>query len=108
MRSGGNCYEAASNYIIDKGPDANLTLVHGEVTGQREKLKYGHAWIEDGDLVIDVSNGRDLRLPKQTYYALGSIDHRPGHQNLYKYTYPQTLDNLLKHENYGPWNLETN
>lgn len=75
----GNCYEAAGKYLLDAcvaNPKCGLTLVYGEVSGQGplEGLTYGHAWVLDGDTVIDVSNGRNLRLPRVVYYALGGID----------------------------------
>ena len=79
----GDCYEAAVNYLLDhtlgmgvQNPNHDLRLVHGEVAGQGplEGKTLGHAWIEDGDTVIDQSNGRDVCMPKWMYYQLGRID----------------------------------
>lgn len=65
----GDCYEAAAHYLLDHvlgigvtNPNHGLRLVHGEVAGQGplEGKTFGHAWIEDGDTVIDTSNGKNL------------------------------------------------
>ncbi|GAG99888.1 unnamed protein product, partial [marine sediment metagenome] len=58
----GDCFEAAGRYVMDNalmGNNQNLLLVHGEVTGQGQLkgIKYGHAWIEKGNEIIDVSKG---------------------------------------------------
>jgi len=110
----GDCYEAAVNYLMEHGTmgfnaenDAGLILVHGEVTGQGplEGVKYGHAWIESGGLVIDTSNGRDLRMPASAYYALAQIDHRKP--NVHKYTQEQARRKLIESGHYGAWDLKT-
>jgi hypothetical protein len=104
----GDCYEAAGNYIVAHalfpGKEKGLVLVHGEVTGQGplEGVKYGHAWVEKGGLVIDTSNGRSLRMPKAAYYALGRIG-----DNLHRYTPEQMRREILRHEHWGPWDLVT-
>ena len=119
----GDCYEAAANYVINHSgivpflvppgatPNPKLILVHGEVTGQGrlEGTKYGHAWIEDSETVIDQSNGRDLRLPKMIYYAIARIvpEFPPFEPNLHKYTAEEARRNLLKYKHYGPWDLKT-
>jgi hypothetical protein len=104
----GDCYEAAGKYMMDHalfpGGEDHLILVHGEVTGQGDimGLKYGHAWVEDGEMVIDVSNGRDIRMPKPLYYALGGIG-----DNLHKYTVEEFRRKVSKHKHWGPWDLVT-
>lgn len=102
----GDCYEANGklfmNRAVIRGED--LLLVHGEVTGQGpiEGVKYGHCWIEDGGMVIDVSNGRDVRMPKVAYYALGRVG-----RNVHKYTAKDFQEKVLEHEHWGPWDLVT-
>jgi hypothetical protein len=104
----GDCYEAAAQYLIEHaifpGKEKDIILVHGEVTGQGpiEGLKYGHAWIEQGGMVIDVSNGRNLRMPKKAYYKLGRIG-----KNVHKYTVEEARKKLLDTQVYGPWDLKT-
>lgn len=91
------------------GPERNpnLMLVHGEVTGQGPiaGVQYGHAWIEDGETVIDTSNGRHLRMSRATYYGLAQID--PDKPNIHRYTAEQARRQLLKYRHYGPWDLKT-
>lgn len=108
----GDCYEAAFHYIMDhvlgmgvKDPQHGLRLVHGEVAGQGPMVgtTFGHAWIEDGDLVIDQSNGRDIRMPKAVYYVLGRIDEL---DNIHVYTPEEARDRVLQHGTYGAWDLE--
>ncbi len=81
-----------------------MRLVHGEVTGQGpiEGVKYGHAWVEDGGTVIDVSNGRDIRMSKAAYYALGGIG-----DNVHKYNLAQFRRKVSKFGHWGPWDLKT-
>ena len=104
----GDCYESNGRHFMNRALTGgeDLLLVHGEVTGQGDLsgVNYGHAWIEDGGTVIDVSNGRNLRIPKALYYALGQIKHN---NNLHKYTPSEFRKKLLKHEHWGPWDLRT-
>ena len=106
----GDCYEANGKYFMDKalfpGTDKSLRLVHGEVTGQGplSGVNYGHAWVEDGNTVIDVSNGKNVRMPKDLYYALGGIDRN---DNLHKYTAREFQRKISDYEHWGPWDLRT-
>jgi len=110
----GDCYEAAFNWVYqhclspaaDRVGDKNIRLVQGEVMGSEGSpiagLKYGHAWVEDGGMVIDRSNGRNLRMPRELYYALGRVG-----TNVYRYTPAQVRKKASKHRHYGPWDLKT-
>ena len=95
---GGDCYEAAANLVLS---NPEYTLVHGIVTGQGklQGMKYGHAWVEHGDDVIDKSNGRDLEFPRAVYYHLGNID--PNHQH--RYSSDDVREMIIQHEHWGPW-----
>jgi hypothetical protein len=125
--SGGDCYEAAGMYIMDEcmmigNDDCGLVLVHGEVSGQGalEGVRYGHAWIEDGETVIDKSNGRDIRMPKMVYYMLGKIGEPDmenwgksanfmdvSNTNLHKYEWKSVRKKILEYQHWGPWELKT-
>lgn len=132
MAALGDCYEAGGKFMMDNCMigDCNYILVHGEVVGQGqiEGVRYGHCWIEDGDMVIDKSNGRNLHLPKQVYYAIGGIDQGniynedgsaddelfdPDNMgptkglNLHKYTWEQAREKIFEFEHWGPWDLVT-
>jgi hypothetical protein len=107
--SGGDCYEAAGKYMMDKcmfGSDCNLILVHGEVAGQGalEGVTFGHAWVLDGGTAIDRSNGGNLQLPQAIYYAVGQIDQIG---NTHEYTWEQARKMITDSEHWGPWELAT-
>lgn len=94
----GDCYQAAANYV-QRHADDDLVLVHGTVggTGKLAGKRFGHAWVIDGDTVIDQSNGHDLRVSKAAYYAVGRVG------KTVRYTPTEVLVNLLRHKHYGPW-----
>lgn len=105
----GDCYEAAGRYLFERclsDPDCGILLVHGEVAGQGplEGVTFGHAWVLGGDTVIDLSNGRNLSLPRAVYYALGSIDRL---DNLHTYTWEEARKKMLRFRHFGPWDLKT-
>jgi hypothetical protein len=98
----GDCYETAGRYMLDNGlsgKNPNIKLVHGEVSGQGplQGKTFGHAWIEDGDNIIDNSNGRHITMPKSEYYHIGNIS------NTRSYSPDQARENFLKYEHFGPW-----
>ena len=118
----GDCYEAAGQYMMKEctfgKDDCGLVLVHGEVGGQGhlEGIRYGHAWVEDGDTVIDKSNGRDIRMPKAFYYMIGRISRETfdddgynpaGGQNVHRYPWSEARGKIMEYEHWGPWDLET-
>jgi hypothetical protein len=101
---GGDCFEAAGNFIVNNRHEKDdLILVHGLVTGQGAiaGIKFAHAWIEDGDLVIDKSNGRDIKIPKMLYYALGNV------KKTFRYTAEEAVEKMLDVGHYGPWDLKS-
>ena len=100
----GDCYRAAGKYIIE---NSEYTLVHAEVTGQAhlEGIKYGHAWVEKGNTVIDVSNGRFIKMPKADYYAMGKISTTKG--KMFRYTSTEAIRAMVSSKHWGPWDLKT-
>ena len=104
----GDCFEVSGKLVLDQfilGGSKNLILVHGIVTGQGPigGVQYGHGWVEDGEEVIDKSQGRNLRLPKQLYYSLGNID--PA--NTFRYDTEETRKKILEYGHWGPWDLQS-
>ena len=70
------------------------------MTGDLERVV-----VEDGDEVIDQSNGRNIRLPKKVYYAIGRIN--PKEKGAYvKYAFSDMKKKLLSTGHYGPWDLD--
>ena len=101
----GDCFMAAGKYISDFAfqSQEKTFLVHGIVTGQGEirGIRFLHAWVENNNMVIDKSNGKDLHIPKDLYYALGNIN--PG--EIVKYTYSEAIEKMLNNGHYGPWDI---
>jgi hypothetical protein len=103
----GDCYQAAAQHLMKEtifagNPNSDLRLVHGEVSGQGplKGRTFGHAWIENGDSVIDRSNGQNIQMPKDAYYLLGKIS------NYHVYTPEEARDKMMEHGHYGPWDLQ--
>jgi len=101
---GGDCYLANAKHFQDMADDdENLVLVHGYVISQtQQRVKYDHCWIENDDTVFDFSNGRELEIPKQVYYALGHIKDSES----FKYNEKELRKKVLKYKTWGPWDLE--
>jgi len=95
----GECYMASARWIMDEGKaiEDEAMLVHGTVAGQGplEGLRIGHAWVEFGDLVYDAS--AELLVRKERYYEIGKV------KDTVEYTPTEMRVNLLKTENWGPW-----
>lgn len=103
----GDCYQVNGKYFLDHAyRNPNLRLVHGEVMGQGELqgISYGHCWCEEGGEVLDFSNGRDMKIDKRVYYALGQIDR---FNNTYVYDQPTFSVMISKYGHWGPWELKT-
>ncbi len=92
----GNCYEVALNTFL-RNPRKYI-LVHGVVTGQGplEGLQYCHAWVIDGDTVID-NTTPTKRIPVDLYYYIGKIEITR------EYNASQVYRMLDKYGTYGPW-----
>lgn len=96
----GDCYKVAAELAMELGG----TLCHGEpllrnpATGERGP-RYGHAWVELDDLVLDFANGRNLRIARPQYYMLGSIAER----DVKRYTPAETWATIRHHLHWGPW-----
>ena len=103
----GDCYEANGRYFMENTyQNPKLRLVHGEVMGQGELqgISYGHCWCEDGNEVLDFSNGRDIKIDKKIYYALGQVDRL---NNTFTYDQESFNERISEFEHWGPWDLKT-
>lgn len=101
--TGGDCYPVAGRLAIDFIGDNKAKLVHGMVNGQGslEGIRFGHAWVEYGNKVLDNSNGKKREMPKSVYYKLGKI--KPS-QNKY-YTSEEAIKWMMKVKHWGPWEI---
>jgi hypothetical protein len=110
MSGAGDCYESNGKHFMNEavfpGSSPSMRLVHGEVAGQGrlEGTNFGHAWIEDGNTVIDVSNGRTVKMPKAAYYAMGNIDQI---NNVVRYKPEVFRKKVMQYKHWGPWDLRT-
>jgi hypothetical protein len=105
LPDGGDCFNVAFDYIIKHGStNKNLMLVHGFVSGQGKLSgkRYTHAWCEDGDNVIDISNGNKFEILKMIYYGIGNVNPNQGKY----YTYEEAIDLSSKYGTKGPWEIE--
>ncbi len=97
----GDCYEVAYKYFNSKASNKKLRLVHGLVRGQGalEGIIYNHAWVEDGNKIIDMTLDKKVQksLPKVLYYAIGQI------KVTYEYTYSEHIEKVNEYGTYGPW-----
>lgn len=95
----GDCFVVALENVM---ADRDLYVCHGIVHGQGPLigLVYPHAWNETRDgYVIDQSNGNDVFMSKEQYYAIGKIDP----SDVRRYTFEQAGREVLRTEVYGPW-----
>jgi len=117
-RKKGNCYENAANAVLFglggigalRRPE-QLTLVHGRPRYRgtpgyegkrfiRKGDRFGHAWVESGGLVFDVTTDTaPFPIPVKRYYELGDIDPKQCR----RYTQDQTRTMVLRRKHYGPW-----
>jgi hypothetical protein len=100
MKGEGDCYEAAAKLLYAHRSCPGIVLVHGTVTGQGPiaGMRYGHAWLEVGDVVLDASNGRFVCTRKSTYYAAGEI-----RDPVARYDFEAAARQMLETRHYGPW-----
>ena len=96
----GDCYEAAAKLLHAHRDCPGIALAHGTVTGQGPVagIRYGHAWIEIGDVVLDPSNGRFVVARKSAYYAAGQIT-----EPVARYTFAEAAREMIETGHYGPW-----
>ena len=110
MQGSGDCFSAAQRTLeqMPNEEQKRSKLCHGVPLGQGEidGIRFDHAWVErtdhDGDfgvVVIDRSNGKNLELPREVYYALGNIKEN----DVSRYTYFEAIKQMSEHNNYGPW-----
>ena len=104
----GDCFEVAGRTMIDLTEEQELSgmkLVHAYVYGQGNLTgrRFEHAWNEQGDVVLDNSNGGSVVLRKEQYYEAGGVVGEAGAYA--SYDKEKSMINLLKHGHWGPWDL---
>lgn len=96
----GDCFEAAAKFVQQPSvvdyPD-DYRLVHGNIAALRQDEAVNHAWVEEGDIVHDVSNGDHVVFSKQAYYERQRVT------NVRTYTVEEALRLCIQHGHWGPW-----
>jgi hypothetical protein len=105
----GDCFSKAGRAMINMTEIQELygmQMVHAYVYGQGklEGRRFPHAWTEQGDMVLDNSNGNNIEMHKAVYYKLGGVDEKPGAYATYNKE--DTMKKLLSTQKYGPWDLD--
>jgi len=105
----GDCYFIHGNFVIRHGKKRaykNLILCHGRVKGAIgspvEGRIFGHAWLEHGDIFMDLSNNKKIIMRKENLYNSGRVIM----DSIKRYSVDEALKMMLKHEHYGPWEEE--
>jgi hypothetical protein len=123
----GDCFIVALDFIVtledDAMPDWHR-LCHGTPVGQGPIAgqRIAHAWVErdfpataagggpNGDwpampartIVIDLSNGAEVVMPREMYYRIGQIEEA----DVVRYTRREAIEHAVETMNYGPWGDE--
>jgi hypothetical protein len=118
----GDCYEVHGRFMLDNHLEADdYILVHAEVMGQGQLagIPYGHCFLihKATDTVRDMSNGRDINMPRAIYYLLGKIDMAQYWDDelgpveripkIYEYSRDEVMNWMSETGTFGPWELET-
>ena len=89
----GRCYELS---YITQARNKDWTLVHGNLTnGKLPTNPYPHAWIEVGELVIDLVLNRSFRRI-DFYYGFIPVD-------CFRYSRLEAAQNGIRYSHFGPW-----
>jgi len=104
----GDCFEVAGRTMVDMTEEQEMSgmkMVHAYVYGEGDLKgrRFPHAWNEQGDVVLDNSNGNNIVMRKEQYYPLGGIVKESGAYATY--AKEDCLIKMLKHGHWGPWDL---
>ena len=97
----GDCFQTAWRTFY-QNISSKPVLVHGIITGQGpiEGIKYNHAWVEIGDVVIDKTIPMFAKgFPKDAYYRLAQADE----DKIFRYTAKEVAQKAQQFGTYGPW-----
>ena len=103
VKYNGNCYSANANYLlyeVKPSEAGDYRLCHGLAINWADREPFGHCWLEYDGMVIDKSNGLDVKLPMEMYYAIGNI------KKVYKYTADEVRKKLLEFGHWGAWDYD--
>lgn len=97
---------AATRTPLVKNERSPWRVVHGlpvGTGGDVEGVRHWHAWVEvrtpEGHLVLDLSNGKELRVPRALFYAVGRLDE----DLVWRFTPAEAAAEANRHGHCGPW-----
>lgn len=101
----GRCYIRSFGFMSKLTPEQekHALLVHGKVVGVEGRLanvRYGHAWVEVDDFVLEFPYRKKLpiRTKKNIYYMLNRVSE------VKKYSKSEMYEvGLANGGHYGPW-----
>lgn len=96
---GGDCYVAAIDLMCMIPRELEPRLVHATVTGQGPiaGVRFGHAWVEIGQVAFDFSNGREIAMRAGRYREIGEAS------DVREYTRTEAAEHIRRTEHAGPW-----
>tara|TARA_B110000914_G_C15295466_1_gene368585 strand:+ start:81 stop:482 length:402 start_codon:yes stop_codon:yes gene_type:complete len=100
----GSCYRTAYTYVSNeyvKDRKTKVLLIHANVVGDGGNVighQYGHAFVLDGDTVIDTE--ANIKMPYEKYVDLGNVTDE------IIYTALEAMQYALGSKHYGPWTSE--
>ena len=72
-------------------------LVHGNCAILPQDEAVNHAWIEEGDVIHDVSNRRHIVVDRKTYYEAFEV------KNVRIYSKLEMMKLTMHFRHWGPW-----
>lgn len=98
--SRGDCFQAALKFVQQPGiwdyPE-DYRVVHGNAATLRQDETINHAWVEEKDIVHEVSNGQHQIFSKSDYYKHFVIT------NVRRYTVDEAVSLCIRQGHWGPW-----
>jgi len=92
----GDCYKNVQDYLLDNDLP-NAFIIHGQIVNKEGKV-INHAWIENGDEIIDPTTG--ISTSKSMY------DDKLSPKEESRYDFSEALKMRFKTNNYGAWTPE--
>ena len=94
----GNCIEIACKNIIEN-EDWFFCYAYVQGQGKLKGQKILHAWNENGDVVLDFSNGKKIVMRKEKYYKLAKIVEK----DITRQNSKKVRNLMLETGTYGGW-----